>query len=260
MHVVSSNSFMHFELGVQTERGGRLFSDVRVRQALFHAIDRQAIADQLLQGTVTVAHSPINPSSPYFNPELPRSVYDPELSKRMLDEAGWRPGPDGVRVRGGERLSFTMMLRAGTADRIAVAQVIQAQLKDIGVEVTFETLENAAWTQRWRRGQWEGIVNAWFLPADPSITVLYACDGANNMTGLCSPELDSVMKDSDRRLDLASRKPLLDEAQVLLAQSAHALPIYYNPFPLLVSERVGNFRPSGTNFGSFWNLWEWTLP
>ena len=57
---------------------------------------------------------------------------------------------------------------------------------NIGIEVAFETLESAAWTQRWRSGQWEGIVSAWFLPADPSVTGLYACDGPNNMTGLCT--------------------------------------------------------------------------
>jgi peptide/nickel transport system substrate-binding protein len=177
----------------------------------------------------------------------------------MLDEAGWFPGQDGVRTKEGQRFSFVMLNRAGSADRIAIAQVIQAQLKDVGVEVTFETLESAAWTQRWRSGEWEGIVSAWFLPADPSITGLYSCDGPNNMTGLCDHELDEAMQRSDRTLSFAERKPLLDEAQALLAESARSLPIYYNVVPEVVSTRIGRYRGSGTNFGSFWNLWEWTL-
>ena len=44
-----------------------------------------------------------------------------------------------------------------------------------------------------------------------------------------------------------------------MMQTARVLPIYYNVVPELVSTRIGNFRASGTNFGSFWNLWEWTL-
>jgi peptide/nickel transport system substrate-binding protein len=164
-----------------------------------------------------------------------------------------------VRVKDGLRFSFVMINRAGSADRIAVAQVIQAQLRDVGVEVTFETLESAAWTRRWRTGEWEGLVSAWFLPADPSLTGLFACDGPNNMTGLCDPELDAVMRRSDRFLSFDRRKPVLDSAQARLAEAAMALPIYYNVIPQVVSTRIANYRGSGTNFGSFWNLHEWQL-
>lgn len=259
VHLVSSNTFMHFDLSLNTERARALFSDASVRRALFHAIDRQAIADQLMQGAVRVADSPLNPTSPYHNPDVPPTRYDPEGAVALLEEAGWRPGPDGIRVKDGIRFAFTMLNRAGTADRIAIAQVIQAQLREVGVEVTFETLESAAWTQRWRSERWEALVSAWFLPADPSITGLYACDGPNNMTGFCHPALDEVMEESDRHLDFARRKELLDEAQVMLEETARALPIYYNVVPEVVSTRVENYRGSGTNFGSFWNLWEWTL-
>jgi peptide/nickel transport system substrate-binding protein len=259
VHLVSSNTFMHFDVSVNTERSRALFSDRQVRQALFHAVDRDAIAEQLMQGTVRVAHSPINPTSPYHNPDVPRIAFDPDLSRRLLEGAGWTQGPDGIRVKHGLRFSFEMLNRAGSTDRIAIAQVIQAQLKDVGVEVTFRTLESAAWTQQWRNGDWEGIVSAWFLPADPSITGLYACGGPNNMTGLCDPELDALMEESDRHLDFEARKRALDAAQVRLAEIYRALPIYYNVVPQVVSTAVGSFRGSGTNFGSFWNLWEWTL-
>jgi peptide/nickel transport system substrate-binding protein len=259
IHLVSSNSFMHLDLSLKLERGRLLFGDQAVRRALFMAIDRQAIADQLMQGTVRLADSPINPTSPWHNDQVPQPAYDPEGARRALDAAGWRVGSDGIRVKDGQRFSFELINRAGSTDRVAVAQVIQAQLKTVGVEVTFETLESAAWTQRWRSGQWEGIVSAWYLPADPSITGLYACDGPNNMTGFCTPGLDAVMEESDRSLDFAHRKQLLDRAQVMVAEEARSLPLYYNVFPQMVSTRIGNFRPSGTNFGSFWNLWEWTL-
>jgi peptide/nickel transport system substrate-binding protein len=259
VHLISSNSVMHFDVNAGTDRGRVLFADRAVRQALFHAIDRPAISDQLMQGTVTVADGPINTTSPFYNPDVTTYDFEPDRSRRMLDAAGWVPGDDGIRAKGGERFSFTIMNRGGSNDRIAIAQVIQAQLKDVGVEVRFETLESAAWTQRWRRGEWEAIVSAWFLPADPSFTRLYQCDGPNNMTGLCDPALDEVMIASDRALSLADRKPLLDQAQARLADAALSLPIYYNVIPEVVSTEIGNYRGSGTNFGSFWNLYEWTL-
>ncbi|MDX1646178.1 MAG: peptide ABC transporter substrate-binding protein [Longimicrobiales bacterium] len=258
-HLVSSNTFMHLDLSLNTARSETLFSDPEVRRAIFYAIDRHAIADQLMEGTVRVADTPINPTSPYHNEEVVAAVYDPEEARRLLDAAGWEPGADGIRTKDGQRFSFTMLNRAGTADRIAIAQVIQAQLKDVGIEVDFRTLESAAWTQTWRTGDWEAVVSAWFLPADPSFTGLYACGGPNNMTGFCNPELDEVMEASDRGLAFEDRKPLLDEAQRLLAEDGRMLPLYYNVIPELVSDRVTGYRGSGTNFGSFWNLWQWDL-
>jgi peptide/nickel transport system substrate-binding protein len=258
-NLISSNTFMHLDLSLNTERAEILFSDRDVRRALFHAIDRDAIADQLMEGTVQVANTPINPTSPYHNASVVASTYDPAAAARLLDEAGWVPGSDGVREKNGQRFSFTMLNRAGTAERIAIAQVIQAQLKAVGVEVDFQTLESAAWTQTWRSFDWEAVVSAWFLPSDPSFTGLYRCGGPNNMTRFCTPELDQVMQASDRFLSFEERKPLLDEAQRMLADDARMLPIHYNVIPEMVSDRVVGYRGSGTNFGSFWNLWEWDL-
>ena len=259
VHLVDRNALLHFDLNLNTPRGLRLFGDLQVRKALFQAIDREAIANQLLQGTVKVAHTPINPSSPFHNAAVPRTPYDPEASEAILDRAGWPRGTNGIRNNGSESLSFTLLNRAGRADHIAIAQVIQAQLKAIGVEVKFETLESAAWTQRWRSSQWEGIVSTWFLPADPSITGLYACQGANNMAGVCDPEFDKLLEASDRARAFEDRKPLLDQVQVRLAELAFSLPIYYNVTPEVVHRRIKNFKGSGTNFGSFWNLYEWSL-
>ena len=259
VHLVDSNSVLHFDLNVKTDNGKALFDDVRVRRAMFHAIDRRAIAAQLMEGTVKVADSPINHTSPYHHPGVTFFEKDVALGKRLLDEAGWSAGKDGVREKSGRRFSFVLLNRAGMSDRIQVAQVIQAELGAIGIEVLFETLENAAWTQRWRGGDWTAIVSAWFLPADPGITGLYACTGANNMTGFCDPELDDLLERSDHALSFALRKPLLDRAQQRLAETARTLPLYYNVVPELVKKRVGHYRGSGTNFGSFWNLYEWTL-
>jgi peptide/nickel transport system substrate-binding protein len=259
VHLTSSNSFMHFDLSLNTDNARALFSDPDVRRALFHAVDREAIAEQLMRGTVRVADTPLNPTSPFHNGDVQASSYDPDRAREILEGAGWVEGPGGIRVKGGRRFAFRMLNRAGSTDRIQVAQVIQAQLRQVGVEVSFETLESAAWTQEWRNGNWEAVVSAWFLPADPSITGLYACGGPNNMAGFCNRGLDQVMEASDRALEGEERVAFLHGAQEMLAGDARMLPLYYNVIPQVVSRRVVNFAGSGTNFGSFWNLWEWQL-
>jgi peptide/nickel transport system substrate-binding protein len=212
-----------------------------------------------MEGTVTVVNSPYNPNSVWLNKDVKDYNYDVELSKQMLADAGWVPGSDGILTKDGERFSFTILNRAGRLDRIAVAQVVQAQLKDIGIEVLFETLESAAWTGQWRTGVWEAIISGWFLPSDPSITAIYGCGGSNNYTGFCDPELDKLMDASDKDFNFEVRKPLLDQAQALLAENAFTLPIYAQVTPMYVDNDVTGFLGSGTNFGSYWNVYEWGL-
>jgi peptide/nickel transport system substrate-binding protein len=244
---------------MNSDKTKKLFGDVKVRQALYHAIDRKAIADQLMEGTVTVINSPLNPNSVWFNKDVTNYNYDVALAKKMLDEAGWVVGPDGIRVKDGQKFSFTILNRTGKQDRIAVAQVMQAQWQEIGVEVKFEAMESAAWTKQWRTGDWDAIISGWFLPSDPSMTAMYGCGGSNNYTGFCDPKLDEVMKASDTNIDFDKRKPLIDEAQKILADDAFTLPIYAMVTPMYISNNLEGFLGSGTNFGSYWNVYEWGL-
>lgn len=264
--LIASNSYVEFGTSIKSEKGKLLFSDPNVRKAMYYAIDRQSIANDLMEGTVTVATTPINPASPYYNAKTTIYNFDPAKSKQMLADLGWVPGSDGILVADhvkdvpkGTRFSFTILNRAGRNDRIAVAQVIQAELKDVGIEVLMDTKESAAWTGQWRTGNWEAIVSGWFLTADPSVTNLYSCKGANNMTGYCDPALDKVFDQADQALDFPTRKQLMDQAQVLLADDAADLPIYFNVLPQAYSNKLVNFKGSGTNLGSFWNSYEWDL-
>jgi peptide/nickel transport system substrate-binding protein len=257
IELVNTNSWLHFDFNVATERGQALFGDKAVRQAIAHAIDRESIVNDLMEGTVELANTGITPNSPYFNADVKAYNYDPDLAAQMLEEAGWTVGSDGIREKEGERLSFTIINRNSRPERIAIAQVIQANLKDVGVEVLFENLENAAWLERWLSTEWEAVVGGWIIPADPSLTSLYGCEASNNFTGFCSEELDAAMEASDQVLDFAERKPLVDEVQAILAEEAWALPLYYAVNPFVLREDFENFKGSGTNLGSYWNSYEW---
>ncbi|HRW49628.1 MAG TPA: peptide ABC transporter substrate-binding protein [Caldilinea sp.] len=259
VELVPANSWIIFEMNVATERGQKLFGDPNVRKALFHAIDRQAIVDGLMEGTVQIANSGISPTSPYYNPDVPVYEYDPAKAAQMLDEAGWAPGADGIREKDGERLSFTIINRSSRPERTAIAQAIQAMLKEVGVEIKFEDLESAAWLQKWLSKDWEAIIGGWIIPADPSLTALYGCDASNNFTGFCNPDLDEAMKASDEAFDFADRKPLMDKVQTMLAEEGRELPIYYNVLPYVMREDLQGFKGSGTNLGSFWNVYEWSM-
>lgn len=265
VEMIPSNVFYYIGFNIEGP-GGRpeLFGDVKVRQALYHAIDRQAIVDQLLEGTVQIANSPIPPTSAYHNTDIKAPGYDPEKAKQLLAEAGWKDSDgDGILDKNGVKFSFDFMNRSGRTDRIAIAQVAQAQLKQIGIEVTMSELEAAAWSQKWRTFDWEAQVGGWFMSSDISLTNYYHTrdgeNGSNNFTGFGNSELDKLMIESDKILDFDTRKPLLDKAQELLNEEAFVIFLYYRDSPWVVADNLTNFRGSGTNLGNWWNAWEWDL-
>ena len=257
--LVQQNSWQHFDMSIKTERGAKIFGDKSVRQALFMLIDKKTIVDGVLEGTVQVADTVAPTTSPYYNPNVKKYPYDPTAAKKLLDDAGWKVGADGIREKAGEKLSLTALLSSADAIGKLYWQVIQQNMKAAGVDIKIDTKDAAARSQVWRSGQWEVQISRWVLPADPSVTGLYSCKGSNNMTGFCDPVMDEQMIKSDEELDPAKRKALLFKAQELLAENAFSLPVYYNVNPIVTSKKLVNFKASGTNLGSFWNVYEWYL-
>ena len=258
--MVSQNSFYHFDYSLKTERGKKLFSDIRVRQAIFYALDRESLAKDLFNGNVVVAHTPIHPTSPYFNKDVLKYNFDVEKSKKLLDDAGWKVGSDGIRAKDGEKLSFSILVSSGNKDRVLLAQAFQALLKKVNVDVKVEALDSLATTNKWRTGEWETVISGWILPADPSFTRQYQTGGSNNMTSTGDAELDKLMIASDEELAIDKRKDLSFKAQQKLAEVAYQLPIFYVTMPFVMRSDFVNFKPNGTNMTCYWNLYEWDIP
>jgi ABC-type dipeptide/oligopeptide/nickel transport system permease component len=123
--------YEHIDLNLDTPA----LADARVRRALLLALDRGQIVARLFEGRQTVATTMVNPLDWMHDRSIPAQAHDPIRAAALLAEAGWTPGPSGIRVNAaGERLSFELMTTAGNRSREAVQQVIQAQWRAIGVE------------------------------------------------------------------------------------------------------------------------------
>ncbi len=114
------------------------FNDRRIRRAMTLALDRQLMIDAYLYGFGTVANSPVPHTHPWYQP-VPSASQDTATAARLLDDAGWRRGPDGIRHQRGRHLAFEL-LTVGSGD-YALEQMIQAQLRQVGVEVVIRPLE-----------------------------------------------------------------------------------------------------------------------
>jgi len=109
------------------------FNDPRVREATALAVDRGALNRAVLDGLGAVVSNAFPPSAPFEI--VPAQDTDVARARQLLDEAGWRPGPDGGRVKDGKRLAFTLYSYPGRAELTPMAVVIQSQLKALGYDI-----------------------------------------------------------------------------------------------------------------------------
>jgi len=206
--------------------GHPALQDVRVRQAIRFALDRQAISDELLAGTVSPTDS-IYGGSPFENPDLGVTQHDVDAANALLDEAGWvDSNGDGTRDLDGVEL----VLRYGTTTagwRNNIQAVVQQQLAEVGVGTILEAYPASEFFGAWANSGINAVgeydiaqyANNTALTNPANVTVYEAlnCDqipgeenqGGQNFTGFCSEEMDAASDitlsslDGEERLDAA---------------------------------------------------------
>jgi peptide/nickel transport system substrate-binding protein len=127
-----------------------------VRRAIAMSVDRESIVRDVLLGYGQVSRGGSPKGWPRYHEDLPIDPFDPEQAKRLLDEAGWTVGPDGVRVRDGDRLKVNILstqLERGLSYGL-MNQIIQQSVEKIGFETELRTLEWGAYLDEFRAGEW----------------------------------------------------------------------------------------------------------
>jgi peptide/nickel transport system substrate-binding protein len=207
------------------------FDDVRVKQALLMAIDRQAMIDALLDGFGQVATGPVAPMlGALYNPDVRTYDYDPEAAAALLDEAGWTLGADGVRAKDGERLAFSMPT-GQFGDLVPATLLVQQYWEDIGVMADVNILEWNAYIQDVVVARnYEVTVAWWSMPPTADVAPYFSCSAArtgNNIPNYCNEELDELMNAGRRALTLDDQVEAYAAMQEFLADDLPYLYLWY---------------------------------
>jgi len=261
VHSINGNGYEHVTLN---QRAMPAFADVRVRRALTHAVDRALISTTILEGLAPVTHGPVQPVSWAHNPNVAQYPFNPARAAALLDEAGWRDSNgDGVRDKAGQRLSFTLITQAGFAVRENVAQVLQGQFKDVGVEAFVQLHDGTSISKLWFEGKFQAMLHWWQLPADPELTLFFAKDRmpprGRNINYVSDDALTALVYAADRAVSRTERARILGEAQMRIAELAIEIPLYGVTKLDAVPARLKGFTGNPTNTGPFWNVHAWTL-
>ena len=231
------------------------FQDVRVRQALMYALDRQSIVDNIYFGYAEVAVGTLPTLSWAANPEGIdpdlRYEYDVDKANQLMDDAGWVAGSDGIRAKDGERMSFTMYGISGNNIAVQSLQAMQEYWKEIGVEMTpspepFQQLVSRI-TETF---DFETFLVGFSWDATPDQSPMWACDSYKagfNIVKYCNPKVDDLLKQAASEPDKDKRVELYTEFQnALLADIPMGVTVFTQGITG-VSKRVHNFFPSQQN-------------
>ncbi|MCW1931587.1 ABC transporter substrate-binding protein [Pararhodobacter zhoushanensis] len=217
--------------------------DMRVRQAIAYAMDRDFILNALMRGVAASQKGPIIESSPFFNPDMPGYTLDLDRANALLDEAGHPRGADGT------RFTLTMETIPGRdAATGNIPEYLRSQLREVGINVELRASPDfPTWAGRLASGEFMMSMDIVFNWGDPVIGVHRTYLSTNirpviwsNTQGYANPEVDSLLEQAGRETNLEARKALYGQFQDIVGEE---LPVYWInalPYHNVFDDRIGN--------------------
>lgn len=244
-------------LGFNVERPP--LNNVKVRQAIAYAIDRESIVRDLMLGQARIAHS-ILPESSWAYDASQKYAFDPARAKQLLDEAGFTdPDGDGPRMRFGKPISFK--ITSGNSATSQYAGVIQNSLKSVGVPVEIETLETNTLLPQLSNGQFEVMTLRWVGGNQDPVFLrdlfhsgeipTSARTAARNRGRYRNADFDRAIDAAMSTLDREKAKALYVQAQQILSRDLPMLPLWYPDVMVISRKGVGNIKVDASNDYSF---------
>ena len=259
-HVVVAPTYVEDFITLNLTRSP--FDDVRVRRALAMAFDRDRVASTAFNGTAIPATSIIPPHNWAFEPDNDAPTFDPVGARRLLDEAGWVVGSDGVREKDGKRLSFTLLHTPSTTSA-AITEELQSAWHDVGADVQLRAVpRNVLIGQIEPAGSFDALLAGYGYDVDPDRSQLvetrFIEPHGFNSARYSSADVDRWTEAANATYDRATRKKYYSLIQRRLNEDLPYIPIDWEEFVYGVNDDLRGFRPETVN-SDFWNVQDWSI-
>ena len=247
-----------------------LLADVRIRRAIAQAIDRKSLLAAATHGSAIIVDGDQPSDGWAFDSSAPHISYDGRNSAHLLDAAGWRERPDGLRYRNGRALELTLAIAPqGINGSPLVATVIQRDLRSVGIAVTIKTYtpgmlwEPAAAGGILASGQYQLAYDGWWvLGPDPDDTWNFACEQrpprGENYDYWCNRRADEAMHDALHTFDTKRRAQDYAIVQEALVHDLPELTLWQVRKPDAYDPNLIGVSPSSAG-STFWNAWSWKI-
>jgi peptide/nickel transport system substrate-binding protein len=235
-----------------------VLADPVVRRAIVFATDRERMARSVFGAYAKVPPAPIPQQwTALWFKDLPVPRYDTAYASHLLDSAGWRRGPDGVRVKGGRRLAFAISVPSTSASRKQYAQLIQEQLRAVGIAASIEQSDMSTLQQHLHSGAYDAAIQTWTNDPTPSsgIPQAWRRGGSSNFSHYDSPAFE-------HQLDLAAHAASPGDALhawhaafEILAQDAPAVVLNAPDNIAAIDQRVSDVRIRPDEYWAYVRSW-----
>jgi peptide/nickel transport system substrate-binding protein len=235
------------------------FDDIKVRKAINYTIDKQAIADYVMAGIDEPAKGPFPSISPWANSDIKGYPYKPDKAKQLLSQAGWQDTDnDGVLNKDGKRFEIDLITYFERAELPPMAEVIQSQLKQIGIQVNVQVLESGGSQALREKGDFDMYLVGralGFIP-DPSYYLIsdFHSDntGANGWGayGYSNQQVDQLLEEGQVTMDVEKRRQIYNEVQQIIVDETPVIFISNYANVIATRSNVEDYRihPTESSF------------
>ncbi|HWQ63037.1 MAG TPA: ABC transporter substrate-binding protein, partial [Methanospirillum sp.] len=227
------------------------FSDEKVRQAMNYAFDRQAIVDYVLDGVGSSASGLFPPQFYWANKDIQPFTYDPDKAKSMLAEAGWKDtNNDGILDKDGKKFSIKLVTYPERAELPSIAEVMQDQLKKIGIDVELKVIDTDSANAMRNKGDFDiALVGRGLLfTPDPDEIMMTDYDSAGTSGDgwgayrWSNSRVDELIEKARATTDAAERKKYYDEVQKIVIDESPVAYLNYYVNQDITSNKVKGYR------------------
>ena len=215
-------------------------------------------------GLAREATGPYKPGTWQYNPNVHQYPYDPAKARALLAEAGWNTkNADGILLKNGVPFKFDLLVAQGGEEGRKVSEIIQASLKDIGIQVEIRVIEWAALLKEYiKKRNFETVILAWGITPDPDQYDIWHSSKTSpdelNRIGYSNPEVDELLEKGRSTCVEADRKKYYDRLQEVLAEDQPIVFLYFRDGLPVVSSRIRGIVPAP--IGINYNFNEWFVP
>jgi peptide/nickel transport system substrate-binding protein len=243
--------------------------DRRVRLALCYGFDVHEIYAKVSHGLGALGPTAMNPVTPWYNRKLGYYPFDPKRAAQLLDAAGWKLGPGGIRMRGGKPLAITIISTSGNITREQTMVLLQQRWHDIGVDVTVKTFPPATMFALaanggpFYGGKFDVALSAFIQSnPDPNELNVDAADRmpphGNNLSFYRNAEVTRLEYAAAATFDIAARKRMYDQIQALVLRDVPYYVIRWTAITDMRGTNIDGVKPTIVN-STFWNIADWQM-
>lgn len=243
--------------------GNDILSDIRVRKALIAGIDRQAVVDTLYTENYPLATSVLSSKATGYTDTSEYFQYDPAKAKQLLADAGWQVGPDGIRVKDGQRLTLTVNEALPQPRSFELDTLVAQQLRKIGVELEILRADAGTYAQAIQDADQVQIYHSMVGRADMDVikSQYYSTNrntllNRNPETGeIVDPKLEELLEAVASEPDHQQRIEASQAVQTYLAKNAYVIPFFEEPQVFGIQDGVHGFYTESVGRPTFYGVW-----